>query len=132
MNHIDHDLLLKYALQLLDEADTGHVRTHLAACPACSSRLADLETDTRTISGLDPRIEPSPLPLPIQNPLPVLTYMKLAVALVIGFVGGFLLSELQDQGSVRIVAQHLVPESPPAVVSQFYPTGQLELAIDLE
>ncbi|MFB0515912.1 MAG: hypothetical protein ACETWG_04830 [Candidatus Neomarinimicrobiota bacterium] len=132
MNHLDNDLLLKYVLQLLDDRDATHVRTHLDACPECSTRLAELEADTRLLGALEPRIEPSFPPLAASKPASVPAVLKLAAAFVCGCLLGFFVSEWRNPGSVQIVEQHLVPQSPPAQISQFYPTEQLELAIELE
>jgi anti-sigma factor RsiW len=113
MNHIDDDLLMKIALELLEESDAARVQEHLRDCNDCRSRLARIRRDMELIGSLEPRIERPFIPMPGVGIVRgargkrMTAWLTAAAALFVGFAIGFGASRLSDERIVLVVPHHV-------------------------
>ena len=112
MNHINEDVLMKIALQLLEEGEETVLQEHLSACTDCRERLERIRQDINLIGSLEPRIEKSFIPLPEARGLRIPAWLRVAALLFAGFVIGYGASLLSED-QVVFVVPYRVLASPP-------------------
>lgn len=103
MNHIDEDLLMKMALEILDEGEEAALQEHLVACSDCRLRLERIKQDMETIASLEPRVERPVIPLPKARGLRIPVWLRAAALLFVGFVIGYGASLFSEDRVVCIV-----------------------------
>ena len=128
MNHIDEDVLMKMALQLLEESEEATLREHLSSCEDCKARLARIQQDMELIGSLEPRIEKPLIPLPKSRGFRIPAWFKVAALLVIGFVSGYGVSQLSDGQVVCIFPYHVRSSPPKRTYPSFTPCESVDMA----
>ena len=111
MNHIDEDLLMKYALQLLEKQEAAALTEHLSECSDCRVRLDGVRQEIELIGSLEPKIEFPPIPLPKARGIRIPVWLRAAALLFAGFMIGYGAS-LFSEDQVVIVVPHRVSASP--------------------
>jgi anti-sigma factor RsiW len=111
MNHIDEDLLMKYALQLLGKQDEAALQEHISECSDCRARLELIRREIELIGSLEPRVEKPPIPLPKTRGFRIPVWLRAAALLFAGFMIGYGAS-LFSEDQVVFVVPHRVSASP--------------------
>ncbi|MBU0517405.1 hypothetical protein KKA00_11085 [bacterium] len=111
-NHPHDDILLKAVLQLLDTDDLQALNRHLKKCPECTERLSRTQAEVALLGSVEIPAEMPDARLPEARRINFMPLLKAAAILVVGFAGGFAVSELLQQESVCVKAQTLQVSSP--------------------
>jgi len=110
MNHLNEELLLKYALQMLEADAAGEVKAHLEACPQCAKILSGLQNDLSEFSNIKADIESWNIPIPrCRSKGAVLAIWKLAAVFILGLLTGYALSNWTQPVKPLVTAQKLKP-----------------------
>ena len=107
MNHIDENLLMKMALQLLEDGEETILQEHLSACSDCRLRLERIRQDIETISSIEPRVERPFIPLPKARSLRIPVWLRAAALLFAGFAIGYGVSLFSEDQVVFIIPHHV-------------------------
>jgi hypothetical protein len=107
MAHINEDNLVKLALNLTEEELEKNLGSHLSHCELCQNKLREIQNDIEAIGSLQFDFEDKSYPLPSLPPKNRGLLWKIAAALIIGFLSGYLTSELSRPYYINIVPQRL-------------------------
>lgn len=129
--HISEDTLLKFQLELLEGPDERRVREHLSGCEKCSRRLEDLQKQTDIIKSFELDIGETVYPLPRGRRVTFMPLLKAAAVLAIGFLAGYLTSELTRPHPVDVVGQTLIPKAQVTSISRYTPCEPTDLQMSL-
>ena len=127
MNHIDDDVLMKMALQLLEEGEEAVLHKHLFVCNDCRVRLERIQQDIELVGSLEPRIERPFIPLPRARGLRITAWLRVAALLFAGFVIGYGVSLLSDDQVICIVSHRVYSSRP----QQAYPNFRYCESVDM-
>lgn len=109
MKHIDEDTLLKKSLGILEDGEESALDEHLSVCADCTERLEQIRRDMELIGSLDPKIQRAHIPLPRKQTPRIHAWFKVAALLILGFAGGYGVSQLSDGRVVSIVSYRVHP-----------------------
>lgn len=114
MDHISEDNLLAYALEVLDnEADRAEIEAHLKTCSNCRASLAGIHADINSISGIKGQFDGAEIYFPRKKKSFGYALLKAAALIMLGFLGGLVVSGNLHHEPVSISASYL-KLSPPA------------------
>jgi hypothetical protein len=114
MDHINEDKLLEFVLEtLVNEAERAEIEGHLRSCPDCREKLAGLNGDIEAIGGIKGRFEMAEIYYPRKERLIGYAFLKAAALLILGFIGGLVVSGELHHEPVSISASYM-KLSPPA------------------
>lgn len=117
--HVANDELVKYQMDLLEDAQKSKVRVHLERCRKCKSLFEKVEDDLRRLRGFDPALEIVVPPLTGGRRGHVWPILRMAAILAIGFLLGAYSSESLRPSLVEVVPQNLITRPPTTSVGQF-------------
>jgi hypothetical protein len=107
MNHIDQDNFIKLALQILEPEEEKRLTSHLNECRQCWSKMKEIQKEVSDLAGIGFDLENKSYPLPALRRSNIGTVWKIAAALALGFLSGYLTSRLTQPYYIDIVPQKL-------------------------
>ena len=111
MIHFNEDLLMKYALELLDHKEENKIHEHITTCDECMKRYESIKGDIELIRGIEPAVKPEIFPLPGKKLKFAGQWIKAAAILIIGFFIGFLTANFTHPVRVNVVKQNLITKT---------------------
>ncbi len=108
MNHIDQDTLLKLTMGLLEPVTDQQVMEHIMQCPECMQSYITAKSQADMLGSYQPEFEVPKFPLPSAKIRRFTPLLKIAAILTIGFLTGFVFSEMTSTEPVLVVQQTLV------------------------
>ena len=127
MTHPDTDTLLKSVLETLGESDEQIVRAHLSTCEQCRALQQNLQGDINRLGRVNLHIEmPAPPRLPRRWRVPM-AVSRLAAALAVGFLMGYVTAQLSEPVSSVPVQQRLIPVEVAVPASGYIPCQPVDL-----
>jgi len=129
MTHPDSDTLLKYVLRTLEETDESIVHDHLLTCEQCRALQQNLQGEVRRLGEVNLHIEmPAPPRLPRKLRVPN-AVTRLAAALAVGFLMGYVTAQISDRTISVPVQQRLIPARMVVPSSGYIPSQAVDLKI---
>jgi hypothetical protein len=119
MKHLDEDILMKLALDLLDEGEKEILAEHLVGCESCRDRLDSLRVETDMIGSLEPDIPTPFIGMPAQISETWLSLIKIAALLLVGFAAGYGFSQISAPEDLTVVPYYQVVSTPLQTIDQF-------------
>jgi len=127
MMHIDDDTLLKFVLETLDEPDNGTVRDHLSLCPICSGKRLELQREVRSLASVDFQVDAVVPPRLPQRSRRSMMIVRFAAVLAVGFVAGYIMSEVSAPQTTTTVGQQLRPAPVAAPITRPAPCSAIDI-----
>ena len=127
MIHLDEDLLLKYALELLDDKEESTIREHLTKCDQCKKSHESITNHIELIGSIEPDIKPEIIPLPKKKLKIPEQFIRAAAILIIGFFIGYLTANLAHPVKVNVVKQNLITKTIMYPIESFRMCEQVDL-----
>ncbi|GEM_PF-911711 len=118
MNHIDDDMLMKLALELLDGEEAAGLEAHISECEDCRVRLEGIRRDMDLLGSIEPGLDRAVIPLPGASRPRFATWLRVAALVLFGFAVGYGVSRLEEDRIIYVVP-HRVDVAPP---SHTYPS----------
>lgn len=109
MEHLTEDALTKAVLEVLDESEQAAGQQHLSSCPDCRSRFEDLKQQTTALGSVQLNLPLPALPLPLKRGFRAGMALRIAAVLVLGFLIGYLTSDLSQPCQTNVIPQYLQP-----------------------
>jgi anti-sigma factor RsiW len=132
MTHPDDDTLLKHVLKLLDSDEERGLEEHLSQCDGCQAKLEEIRRHTELIGSIEPEIEDIHYPMPRIRRLPLVTVLKAAALVMIGFAAGYGASSLSGREPVTVVPQRVEVASPSTSLTGFTTCESLDMAVNTD
>jgi hypothetical protein len=110
MNHIDENLLYKFALELLDSGENMKLRKHIDNCVECRGKLLEIKDQIAVISDFDPHITPFDNPL-IKKSSSSLTWLKRAAVIIIGILISYAAVDIFNTETIVVSGQKFTPKN---------------------
>ncbi len=111
MIHYNEDLLMKYALDLLDDNEESTIREHLTMCDQCRKQHESIKSHVELIGSIEPDIKPEIIPLPKKKLKIMEQWIRVAAILIIGFFIGYLTANFAHPVKVHVVKQNLITKT---------------------
>lgn len=111
MIHFDDDLLMKYALELLDDKEESTIREHFTKCDQCRKQHESIKSHIELIGSIEPDLKPEIIPLPKKKLKIPGQWIKAAAILIIGFFIGYLTAIFAHPVKVNVVKQNLITKT---------------------
>lgn len=128
--HPDDDTLLKYVLEILDDADDAATRDHVTRCGQCAARCRELSKPIDRITTVQFKIQEVAAPrFPRRKRSMSAVVIRAAAILAAGFLAGYLTAGWTALPPTLSVPQHLEPESPATTLPHFTSCDQIDLAV---
>jgi predicted anti-sigma-YlaC factor YlaD len=127
MIHIDEDLLLKYALQLLEDKEQTKIQEHLIKCDQCKKHYESIKSDIELIGSIELDVEQEVIPLPKKKLKITKQWIRAAAILIIGFFIGYITANLAHPVKVEVVKQKLLTKTILYPIESFRTCEQVDL-----
>ena len=127
MIHLDEDLLLKYALELLDDKEESTIREHLTKCDQCKKSHESIKSHIELIGSIEPDVKPEIIPLPKKKLKIQVQWIRAAAILIIGFFIGYLTANFAHPVKVNVVKQNLITKTIMYPIESFRMCEQVDL-----
>lgn len=127
MDHLNDDILLKSALGLLDEAEEKRIEDHVKTCDQCRNQRNSMNHQIEIIGSFEPKLDVQAYPLPRARSIPFLPLLKAAAILIIGFMLGYLTSELSQPRAVSVMEQQLITKAPVTTMATYKTAEQVDI-----
>ncbi len=114
MNHLNEDLLLKYALELVEgKKEQGDIESHLSACSECRALLRELHSDMDVIGSV--RSHRARLDLPVRKSGRNIRYsiIRAAAFIILGIAIGYGGANLEFREKVSVTPSYVTPAPAP-------------------
>ena len=109
MTHPDHDTLLRFVLQTLDEPDNAIVSGHLPACEECRELEQKFLSEVEKLQGIKFHIAVPAPPRLTRRSRRLVVVSRWAAVLATGFLLGYMTAQLSDPVRPVVVQQRLIP-----------------------
>lgn len=114
MKHLDEDLLLKYALELVeDKKEQGDIESHLSACSECRALLRELYSDMDVIGSIKPHRASLDLPVRKSGRIILYSIIRAAALIIFGIAIGYGAANLQSNEKVSVMPSYVAPVPAP-------------------
>ena len=126
MNHINDDLILKYALETLDEKEVNFIENHFTDCDECRESLNEIQNEIDLICSFNPEMGETTFSIPKEK-AKLNNWVKWVALLLIGFIAGYSTSSIIPKSRTTIVEQKLITHTPEISEIQFISCANVDL-----
>jgi hypothetical protein len=129
IDHWDDDVLLKSVLGLAEARQEGQLQDHLRDCSTCRLKYERLKAEIEIIGSFNPPIGVAAPSLPKAVRIPFKSLLKIAALLTVGFLTGYVASELTQPVAVNVSEQYIQTRTVPASPAAFTTCDQDDILV---